>query len=49
MQLGSATSKCLSAVDRMCCTSAVGNAAEPPKWIKPQLTRVADEPPAGKD
>ena len=27
----------------------VGKAAEPPKWIKPQLTRNADEAPAGED
>ena len=33
----------------MCCTDAVGKDAEPPKWIKPQLTRVADEAPAGDD
>src|SRR5215467_537730 len=23
----------------MCCSARVGKAAEPPKWIKPQLTR----------
>ena len=33
----------------MCCTGAVGEAAEPPKWIKPPLTCVADEAPAGDD
>jgi len=27
----------------------VGKESEPPKWIKPQLTRVADEAPAGDD
>jgi bifunctional non-homologous end joining protein LigD len=27
----------------------VGKTAEPPKWIKPQLTRNADEAPAGND
>jgi len=33
----------------MCCSVPVGKTAEPPKWIKPQLTRVADEVPAGDD
>jgi ATP-dependent DNA ligase len=33
----------------MCCTGTVGKAAEPPKWIKPQLSRVVDEAPAGDD
>src|SRR5262249_47983954 len=33
----------------MCCSARVGKAAEPPKWIKPQLTRNGDEPPAGND
>ena len=33
----------------MCCSGAVGKAAEPPKWIKPQLTRNVDEAPAGND
>ena len=33
----------------MCCTAGVGKAVEPPKWIKPQLTRVIDEAPAGDD
>jgi ATP-dependent DNA ligase len=27
----------------------VGKAAEPPTWIKPQLTRNVDEVPAGND
>jgi len=27
----------------------VGKAAEPPKWIKPQLARVVDEAPQGDD
>jgi bifunctional non-homologous end joining protein LigD len=27
----------------------VGKGSGPPKWIKPQLTRVADEAPAGDD
>jgi bifunctional non-homologous end joining protein LigD len=27
----------------------VGKAAQPPKWIKPQLTRVADKAPSGDD
>jgi len=27
----------------------VGKTLQPPKWIKPQLTRVADEAPAGDD
>src|SRR5215471_5804413 len=40
---------CLPQGCRMCCSVAVGKAAEPPKWIKPQLTRVADEAPAGDD
>ena len=33
----------------MCCIGFVGKAAEPPKWIKPQLTRNGDEAPAGDD
>jgi len=33
----------------MCCIGAVGKAAEPPKWIKPQLTRPVDEAPTGND
>src|SRR5215475_13663468 len=33
----------------MCCIGAVGKTLQPPKWIKPQLTRVADEAPAGDD
>jgi bifunctional non-homologous end joining protein LigD len=27
----------------------VGKATEPPKWIKPQLTRVVDQAPAGDE
>jgi ATP-dependent DNA ligase len=27
----------------------VGKTLGPPKWIKPQLTRLADEAPAGGD
>jgi len=27
----------------------VGTASGPPKWIKPQLTRLVDEAPAGND
>ena len=27
----------------------MGKPSEPPKWIKPQLTRLADEAPAGDD
>src|SRR5215470_8095966 len=33
----------------MCCSVPVGKTAEPPKWIKPQLSRVVDEAPAGND
>src|SRR5262245_34807899 len=33
----------------MCRSACVGKAAELPKWIKPQLTRLADEAPAGND
>jgi len=33
----------------MCGHWCRGEAAEPPKWIKPQLTRVTDESPAGDD
>src|SRR5215471_14343265 len=33
----------------MCCSGAVAKEAEPPKRIKPQLTRVAYEAPAGDD
>ena len=32
----------------MCCTVSVGKASQPPKWIRPQLTRLVDEAPAGK-
>src|SRR5262245_3001331 len=32
----------------MCCSGAVGKAAEPPKWIKPQLTCLVEEAPAGQ-
>jgi len=28
-------------------SAAVGKSNRPPKWIKPQLTRLVDEPPAG--
>jgi bifunctional non-homologous end joining protein LigD len=31
----------------MCCSTDVGKAAEPPRWIKPQLSRLIDEAPAG--
>jgi ATP-dependent DNA ligase len=27
----------------------VGKGSQPPKWIKPQLTRPVDESPAGDD
>ena len=27
---------------------AVGKSTRPPKWIKPQLTRLVDEAPAGE-
>jgi hypothetical protein len=27
----------------------VGTTSRPPKWIKPQLTRLVDEAPTGKD
>ena len=30
-------------------SAAVGKSTRPPKWIKPQLTRLVDEAPAGKD
>src|SRR5262245_23702331 len=33
----------------MCRSACVGKAAELPKWIKPQLTRLADEAPVGDD
>src|SRR5262245_44920497 len=33
----------------MCCSDCVGKTSEPPKWIKPQLKRLVDEAPAGKD
>jgi len=33
----------------MCCSRSVRKEAEPPKRIKPQLTRVAYEAPAGDD
>jgi bifunctional non-homologous end joining protein LigD len=28
---------------------AVGTTSWPPKWIEPQLTRLVDEAPTGKD
>lgn len=31
----------------MCCSVVVGTTSRPPKWIKPQLTRLVDEAPAG--
>src|SRR6476646_680004 len=31
----------------MCSSAAVGTRSRPPKWIKPQLTRLVDEAPAG--
>ena len=31
----------------MCSTGGVGTTSRPPKWIKPQLTRLVDEAPAG--
>ena len=31
----------------MCSTLPVGTTSRPPKWIKPQLTRLVDEAPAG--
>jgi len=33
----------------MCCSGSVGKASGPPKWIKPQLSRVVDKAPAGED
>jgi bifunctional non-homologous end joining protein LigD len=33
----------------MCSIAVVVKALGPPKWIKPQLTRNADEAPAGND
>ena len=33
----------------MCSSGAVGTTSRPPKWIKPQLTRLVDEAPTGKD
>lgn len=34
---------------RPCSTGLVGTTSRPPKWIKPQLTRLVDEAPTGKD
>ena len=31
----------------MCSTLPVGTTSRPPKWIKPQLTRLVDGAPAG--
>jgi hypothetical protein len=28
-------------------SAAVGKSTRPPKWIKPQLTRLVDEAPSG--
>src|SRR5271169_5926088 len=30
-------------------TASAPQSAQPPKWVKPQLTRLADEAPAGSD
>jgi ATP-dependent DNA ligase len=31
----------------MCCSSVVARTDRPPKWIKPQLTRLVEEAPSG--
>jgi len=31
----------------LCSSRSVGTPSRPPKWIKPQLTRLVDEAPAG--
>jgi ATP-dependent DNA ligase len=31
----------------VCSTLCVGTTSRPPRWIKPQLTRLVDEAPAG--
>lgn len=31
----------------VCSSAAVGTTSRPPKWIKPQLTRLVDEAPPG--
>jgi len=31
----------------LCCSAPVGTTSRPPKWIKPQLTRLVDEAPTG--
>jgi ATP-dependent DNA ligase len=33
----------------MCCSGVVAGTDRPPKWIKPQLTRLVEEAPSGKD
>ena len=33
--------------DQMCSIHSVGTTSRPPKWLKPQLTRLVDEAPAG--
>src|SRR5262245_49390930 len=43
------TEALLSVASCMCGHWCRGEATEPPKWIKPQLTRVTDESPAGDD
>ena len=32
----------------MCCSGVVGRTVRPPKWIKPQLTRLVEEAPSGE-
>ena len=39
----------LPVTGRICCSGTVPNSPQPPKWIKPQLTRLVDEAPAGPD
>ena len=35
------------AFSQVCSSSSVGTTSRPPKWIKPQLTRLVDEAPPG--
>jgi DNA ligase D-like protein (predicted ligase) len=35
--------------ERICSCGFVSKSLQPPKWIKPQLTRLVDEAPTGKD
>jgi hypothetical protein len=39
----------IDAAHALCSTACRGNDISPPRWIKPQLTRLVDEAPAGSN